>query len=64
LLREIRHIQKLKTQLKDEFDVKDLREIKKILGMKISRDRNTYKLWLSKENYILKMLERFKMTEA
>jgi len=32
------HIQKLKTQLKKKFDIKDLREAKKILGMKITRD--------------------------
>jgi len=30
------HIQKLKSQLKKEFDMKDLREAKKILGMEIS----------------------------
>ena len=33
------HIQKLKTQLKKEFDMKDLREAKKSLGMEITRDR-------------------------
>ena len=33
------HIQKLKAQLKKEFDMKDLGEGKKILGMKITRDR-------------------------
>jgi len=31
LLQEIRHIQKLKDQLKEKFDMKDLREAKKIL---------------------------------
>ena len=29
------HIQKLKAQLKKEFDMKDLREAKKILGMEM-----------------------------
>jgi len=38
------HIQKLKAHLKEEFYMKDLREAKKILGMKISRDRSTDKL--------------------
>ena len=56
------HIHKFKVQLK-EFDMKDLGEAKKILGMEIIRDRNTCKLWLSLENYILKMLERFNMAE-
>jgi len=32
------HIQKLKAQIKEEFDMKDLGEAKKILDMKISRD--------------------------
>jgi len=44
--------------------MKDLGEAKKILGMEITRDRSTGRLWLSQENYILKMLERFNMAEA
>jgi len=38
------HIQKLKAQLKKEFDMKDLGEVKKILGMEITRDRSTGRL--------------------
>jgi len=34
-------VQKLKTQLKKKFDMKDLGEAKKILGMEITRDRST-----------------------
>jgi len=37
--------------------MKDLGEAKKILGMEITRDRSTCKLWLSQENYDLKVLE-------
>ena len=58
------HIQKLKAQLKKEFDMKILREAKKILGMKISRDRSTDKFRLSKENYVLNILKMFNMVEA
>ena len=58
------HIQKLKVQLKKEFDMKDLGEAKKILGMEIIRDRGSSRLWLSQENYIFKVLERFNMEEA
>jgi len=43
--------------------MKDLGEAKKILGMEITRDRGLGRLWLSQENYILKVLERFNMTE-
>ena len=56
-------IQKLKDQVKKEFDMKDLREAKKILGKEITRDRNSGRLWLSQENYVLKVLERFNMAE-
>jgi len=58
------HVQKLKAQLKKEFNVKDLGEVKKILGMKITRDRGSGRLWLSQKNYVLKVLKRFNMAEA
>jgi len=32
------HIQKLKAQLKKEFNMKDLREVKKVLGIEIIRE--------------------------
>jgi len=44
--------------------MKDLEKAKKILGMKITRDRGSRRLWLSQENYVLKVLERFNMTEV
>jgi ATP-binding cassette subfamily B (MDR/TAP) protein 1 len=42
-------IDKLKAQLSKEFEMKDLGEAKKILGMEISRDRERGKLWLSQK---------------
>ena len=44
--------------------MKDLGEAKKILGMEITQDKSTGRLWLSTENYVLKVLERFNMKEA
>ena len=38
------HIQKLKAQRKKKFDMKILRESKKILGMEITRDRGSYRI--------------------
>ena len=38
------HVWKLKAQLKKEFDMKDLREAKIILGMEITRDRGSGRL--------------------
>jgi len=58
------HIQKFKAQLKRKSDMKYLGEEKKILGVKITRDRGFCRLWLSQENYILNVLERFNMVEA
>ena len=58
------HIKDIKAQLKKEFDMKDLGAAKKILGMEIFRDRSSGRLWLSQENYILKVLKRFNMEEA
>jgi len=58
------YVQKLKAQLKKEFEMKDLGEAKKILVMEITRDRGSSRLWLSQENYIFKVLERFNMEEV
>ena len=35
-----------------------------ILGMKITRDRDSGRLWLSEKNYVLKLLERFNMAKV
>ena len=40
-------INKLKTLLRKEFDMKELGAAKKILGMEIRMDRDARKLWLS-----------------
>ena len=53
------HVQKLKAQLKKELDMKNLGEAEKILGMEITRNRGSSRLWLSQKNYVLKVLERF-----
>src|SRR3954471_5054829 len=34
-----------------------------ISGMEITRDKSIIALWLSQENYVLKVLERFNMAE-
>jgi len=39
VVRNKTHIQKLKAQLKREFNMKDLGESKKILGMEITQDK-------------------------
>ena len=51
----------LKKVLGKSFAMKDLGPAKQILGMRISRDRANKKIWLSQEEYIEKVLERFNM---
>lgn len=57
-------IQMLKGLLSAEFEIKDLGAAKKILGMKIYRERGQKKLFLSHKGYIQKILSRFGMTTA
>ncbi|KAG8486072.1 hypothetical protein CXB51_019444 [Gossypium anomalum] len=52
-------IRKVKAQLSEEFEMKDLGLAKKILGMEILRDRKASKLYLSQKGYIKKVLYRF-----
>ena len=57
-------INKLKEKLKAEFEMKDLGEAKKILGMEIVRDRKRFELRLTQKEYIKKVLCRFSMEDA
>ena len=59
--RDKEEIGKVKSQLSAEFEMKDLGEAKKILGMEIVRDRKAGSLYLSQRGYIEKVLRRFNM---
>jgi hypothetical protein len=54
----------LKKKLANSFVMKDLGVVKKILGMRITRDRKNRKLTLSQGEYREKVLERFRMQNA
>ena len=62
--RSMCEVDRLKSLLYKEFEMKDLGAAKKILGMEILRDREARKLWLSQKNYIRKVLENFSMLDA
>jgi len=47
VVKSISDVNKLTTLLSREFNMKDLDDAKKILGMKIYRGRTTRRLWLS-----------------
>ena len=57
-------VDRLKSLLHKEFDMKDLGIAKKILGMEIHRYRESRKQWLSQKNYIRKVFEKFNMQDA
>jgi len=62
--RNVSRINSLKEQLSKFFAMKDLGPAKQILGMRIMRDREAKKLWLSQEKYIEKVLQRFNMEKT
>ena len=57
-------INRLKKQLSESFAMKDMGDAKQILGIRIMRDRQEKKLWLSQENYVKIVLQRFQMENA
>ena len=54
-------IAELKQKLSSQFDMKDLGDAHHILGMRVTRDRKKGLLFLSQEEYVHKVLERFNM---
>ena len=57
-------VNRIKVELSKTFDMKDLGLAKHILGLQITRDRESKKLWLSQETYIERILERFNMQHS
>ena len=52
-------IDNLKKDLSSEFEMKDLGEAKKVLGMEIERDQRSDKVSLTQKGYLQKVLQRF-----
>lgn len=57
-------VRNVKSQLGKEFEMKDLGAAKKILGMKILRNRKAGRLYLSQKGYSENVLQRFNMLNA
>ena len=57
-------VEKLKSELSREFEMKDLGAAKSILGIEIKRDKKRKLLNLSQELYLKKVLERFRMSNS
>src|SRR5206468_3649145 len=62
--RSMVEINKLKSQLSQEFEMKDMGAAKKILGMEIKRERSSKKLYLNQKGYIERVVSRFGMQNA
>ncbi|KAH9763992.1 Integrase catalytic domain-containing protein [Citrus sinensis] len=56
-------IERLKKQLASEFEMKDLGDAQRILGMEIRRDKKNGSVWLTQKFYLKKVLERFGMDD-
>lgn len=54
----------LKNQLRSEFEMKDLREARKILGMDIKRDKKRGTLCVSQKGYIEKILKKLNLQNS
>ena len=52
-------IDTLKKDLSSEFEMKDLGEAKKVLGMEITRDRRSNEVSLTQKGHLQKVLQRF-----
>ena len=50
--------------MNSEFEMKDLGEAKRILGMEIIRDRKNKRLFLTQSSYLKKVVQKFNMHEA
>ena len=57
-------IQLVKDGLNKSFEMKDLGDAKRILGMDIIRSRKEMTLWLSQADYVCKVLKRFNMSDV
>lgn len=54
----------LKRRLSEEFEMKDLREVKCFLGLNIRRDREAGTMTIDQQAYVKSVLERFGMSDC
>ena len=57
-------IQSLKLKLNSVFEMKELGEARKILGIEISRNRQLRKVLFSQKSYLKKLIRKFHMLET
>ncbi|CAM8937635.1 unnamed protein product [Rhodiola kirilowii] len=57
-------VNSIKSDIKKHFDMKDMGEAQRILGVKITRDRNKRIMYLSQTDYLDKVLDKFQLKNA
>ncbi len=57
-------VQSIKHKLSHRFEMKDMGEVKVILGIEISRDRSTRRLFINQSEYTQNVLEKFGMINS
>ena len=61
---DMEEIDHLKLLLSSEFEMKELGEVKRSLGMNIIRDKSKKVMFLTQQSYIKKVLVQFRMNDA
>ena len=64
LAKTLEEMQKLKEDLTHHFKMKDLGKLHYCLGISVNLDNNTQTISLNQSNYLLKILEKYGLTEA
>ena len=62
--KDLSEIARFKEEMSRQFEMKDLGQAKKILGMNIERDKKNEKLILSQKEYAGKVIRKFNMTNS
>src|SRR5438045_2092145 len=62
--KDMKDINELKAQLKEEFEMKDLGELKYVLGMQVYRDRERGQIHINQSGYVNSVLEKFGLLEC
>ena len=57
-------VEQKKMELKERFEMTDMREVSRILGMEVTRDYNEATLAITQTAYVDNILERFGMQDA
>ena len=60
----VEDVMKVKVELNNEFDMKDLGAASRILRIYVRRDKKQSKLCLSQETYLRKILDKFGMSNS